>query len=121
MALSFHYRQQYCVAVFQLRDYQQEAVTAVLKHFRKTNESAVIVLPTGSGKSLVIAELARLAKRKILVLTHVKELVEQNHQKYETYGVTAGIYSAGLKLKETQHQVTFASIQSAARNLNDFS
>ncbi|WP_019030045.1 DEAD/DEAH box helicase [Colwellia piezophila] len=106
--------------VFQLRDYQQEAVSAVLKHFRKTNESAVIVLPTGSGKSLVIAELARLAKRKILVLTHVKELVEQNHQKYETYGVTAGIYSAGLKLKETQHQVTFASIQSAARNLDDF-
>jgi DNA repair protein RadD len=108
------------VAVFQLRDYQQEAVSAVLKHFRKTNESAVIVLPTGSGKSLVIAELARLAKRKILVLTHVKELVEQNHQKYESYGITAGIYSAGLKLKETQHQVTFASIQSAARNLDDF-
>jgi len=108
------------VEVFQLRDYQQEAVSAVLKHFRKTNESAVIVLPTGSGKSLVIAELARLAKRKILVLTHVKELVEQNHQKYESYGVTAGIYSAGLKLKETQHQVTFASIQSAARNLDDF-
>ena len=108
------------MAVFQLRDYQQEAVSSVVKHFRKTNESAVIVLPTGSGKSLVIAELARLAKRKILVLTHVKELVEQNHQKYETYGVTAGIYSAGLKLKETQHQVTFASIQSAARNLNDF-
>jgi len=108
------------VAVFQLREYQQEAVSSVLKHFRKTNESAVIVLPTGSGKSLVIAELARLAKRKILVLTHVKELVEQNHQKYESYGVTAGIYSAGLKLKETQHQVTFASIQSAARNLDDF-
>ncbi|TWX53651.1 DEAD/DEAH box helicase [Colwellia hornerae] len=106
--------------VFQLRDYQQEAVSAVLKHFRKTNESAVIVLPTGSGKSLVIAELARLAKRKILVLTHVKELVEQNHQKYESYGGTAGIYSAGLKLKETQYQVTFASIQSAARNLDDF-
>ncbi len=108
------------MAVFQLRDYQQDAVSKVLKHFRKSNESAVIVLPTGSGKSLVIAELARLAKRKILVLTHVKELVEQNHQKYESYGVTAGIYSAGLKLKQTQHQVTFASIQSAARNLDDF-
>ena len=108
------------MAAFQLRDYQQEAVSKVLKHFRRTNESAVIVLPTGSGKSLVIAELARLAKRKILVLTHVKELVEQNHQKFESYGVTAGIYSAGLKLKETQHQVTFASIQSAARNLDDF-
>lgn len=105
---------------FQLRDYQRDAVSATLKHFRKTNDSAVIVLPTGSGKSLVIAELARLAKRKILVLTHVKELVEQNHQKFESYGLTAGIYSAGLKQKNTQHQVTFASIQSAARNLQDF-
>lgn len=108
------------MARFQLRDYQQEAVAATLTHFRKTNESAVIVLPTGSGKSLVIAELARLARRKILVLTHVKELVEQNHLKYESLGLTAGIYSAGLKLKQTQHQVTFASIQSAARNLEDF-
>jgi DNA repair protein RadD len=109
------------VASFQLRDYQKEAVSATLKHFRQSNESAVIVLPTGSGKSLVIAELARLAQRKILVLTHVKELVEQNHQKFQSYGTTAGIYSAGLKQKETQYQVTFASIQSAARNLDDFS
>lgn len=108
------------MANFQLRDYQQDAVAATIKHFKKTNESAVIVLPTGSGKSLVIAELARLAKRKILVLTHVKELVEQNHQKYESFGASAGIYSAGLKKKQTQQQVTFASIQSAARNLNDF-
>jgi len=109
------------VASFKLRDYQQDAVSATIKHFQKSNESAVIVLPTGSGKSLVIAELARLANRKILVLTHVKELVEQNHQKYESFGLTAGIYSAGLKQKVTHHQVTFASIQSAARNLNDFS
>lgn len=109
------------MAAFQLRDYQKEAVSATLKHFRKSNESAVIVLPTGSGKSLVIAELARLANHKILVLTHVKELVEQNHQKYQSLGLTAGIYSAGLKLKQTQHQVTFASIQSAVRNLKDFS
>jgi DNA repair protein RadD len=108
------------VATFQLRDYQKDAVSATIKHFQRSNESAVIVLPTGSGKSLVIAELARLANRKILILTHVKELVEQNHKKYESLGLTAGIYSAGLKLKETRHQVTFASIQSAARNLDDF-
>jgi DNA repair protein RadD len=88
------------VTSFQLRDYQRDAVSATLKHFRKTNDSAVIVLPTGSGKSLVIAELARIAKRKILVLTHVKELVEQNHQKFESNGLTAGIYSAGLKEKK---------------------
>ncbi|MBQ0745169.1 MAG: DEAD/DEAH box helicase family protein, partial [Marinobacter sp.] len=49
-------------APFKLRPYQQEAVDATLKHFRKPDDSAVIVLPTGAGKSLVIAELARLAR-----------------------------------------------------------
>lgn len=107
-------------APFKLRPYQQEAVDATLKHFRKSDESAVIVLPTGAGKSLVIAELARLARRKILVLTHVKELVEQNHAKYESYGLTAGVFSAGLKRKENRHQVTFASVQSVSANLAQF-
>ncbi|MEC7376647.1 MAG: DEAD/DEAH box helicase, partial [Pseudomonadota bacterium] len=107
-------------ASFQLRPYQQEAVDATLNHFRHSDESAVIVLPTGAGKSLVIAELARLARRKILVLTHVKELVEQNHAKYESYGLQGGIFSAGLKRKERHHQVTFASVQSVSANLDDF-
>ena len=107
-------------APFKLRPYQQEAVDATLAHFRKTDESAVIVLPTGAGKSLVIAELARLAKRKILVVTHVKELVEQNHAKYQSYGLTGGVFSAGLKRKESHHQVTFASVQSVSANLDQF-
>ena len=107
-------------APFTLRAYQHEAVEATLNHFRRSDESAVIVLPTGAGKSLVIAELARLARRKILVLTHVKELVEQNHAKYQSYGLTGGIFAAGLKRKESRHQVTFASVQSVSANLDQF-
>lgn len=108
------------MSTFKLRDYQREAVQATLQHFRKSNQPAVIVLPTGAGKSLVIAELARLARRKILVLAHVKELVEQNAAKYRSYGLEGGIYSAGLKQKQTEHQVTFASVQSVSRNLDAF-
>ncbi|MFL1454997.1 DEAD/DEAH box helicase family protein [Marinobacter sp. GN3S48] len=107
-------------APFTLRPYQQEAVDATLRHFRQSDDSAVIVLPTGAGKSLVIAELARLARRKILVLTHVKELVEQNHAKYQSYGLMGGVFSAGLKRKESRHQVTFASVQSVSANLDQF-
>ncbi|MCO4785528.1 DEAD/DEAH box helicase [Marinomonas atlantica] len=103
--------------MYQLRDYQQEAVDATLNHFRSTDDSAVIVLPTGAGKSLVIAELCRLARQKVICLTHVKELVEQNHQKLTALGVDAGIYSAGLGRKDTQNKVSFASIQSIARGL----
>ena len=105
---------------WQLRPYQQEAVDATLKHFRQSDDPAVIVLPTGAGKSLVIAELARLARRKILVLAHVKELVEQNAAKFRATGATAAIFSAGLQEKQTDAQIVFGSVQSVARNLNQF-
>lgn len=105
---------------FTLRPYQQQAVDATLAHFRQSDASAVLVLPTGAGKSLVIAELARLAKRKILVVTHVQELVEQNAAKFAALGRTPGVYSAGLKQRDTKHQVVFGSIQSVAANLDQF-
>lgn len=106
--------------MYQLRSYQQEAVDSALDYFRKRREPAVIVLPTGAGKSLVIAELARIAKGRVLVLAHVKELVEQNHAKYESYGLQAGIYSAGLNQKDGDRKVIFGSIQSVANAADDF-
>ncbi|WP_372737223.1 DEAD/DEAH box helicase [Neptunomonas sp.] len=102
---------------YTLRAYQQDAVDLTIRHFRHSNDSAVIVLPTGAGKSLVIAALAKYARGKVLILAHVKELVEQNHQKFIASGISAGVYSAGLNQKETHHSVTFASIQSISRNL----
>ncbi len=107
-------------ALYKLRDYQQEAVNKTLAYFRKKRDPAVIVLPTGAGKSLVIAELARVARGRVLVLAHVKELVEQNHSKYESYNLEAGIYSAGLNKKEAHQKVIFGSIQSVARAGKDF-
>ena len=104
----------------QLRPYQQEAVKRVVGHFRASSEPALVVLPTGSGKSLVIAELARLARGRVLVLAHVRELVEQNHAKYQAYGLEADIFSAGLKRKEATRQVVFGSVQSVVRNLERF-
>lgn len=106
--------------MYTLRPYQADSVKAVIHYFRKHSTPAVIVLPTGAGKSLVIADLARLAKGRVLVLAHVKELVEQNHAKYEGYGLTGSIYSAGLGRKETDQQVVFASVQSVVRNLDAF-
>ena len=106
--------------VMKLREYQQQAVDAVLQHFRQSDQAAVIVLPTGAGKSLVIAELARLANYPILVLAHVKELVAQNQAKFQHYGLQSGVYAAGLGRKEAHFSVTFASVQSLSRNLEQF-
>ena len=102
-------------SMYKLRQYQQDAVNNTIRYFQQRREPAVIVLPTGAGKSLVIAELAKIAKGRVLVLAHVKELVDQNHQKYESYGLSAGIYSAGLNKKEADQKVIFGSIQSVAK------
>jgi DNA repair protein RadD len=105
--------------IIKLRPYQQKSVDKVLQHFRREKSPAVIVLPTGAGKSIVIAELARLARGRVLVLAHVKELVEQNYNKFLSLKiqseVEAGLFSAGLNKKETTQKVLFGSIQSVAR------
>ena len=106
--------------MYKLRDYQQEAVNCAVKYFQKKRDPAMIVLPTGAGKSLVIAELARIAKGRVLVLAHVKELVEQNYEKYRSYDLSAGIFSASLGKKDWDHKAIFGSVQSVARAPDDF-
>ncbi len=106
--------------MYKLRDYQQQAVESTIRFFRKKRDPAVIVLPTGAGKSLVIAELARIAKGRVLVLAHVKELVEQNYEKYQSYGLSAGIFSASLGKKDFEQKAIFGSVQSVARASDDF-
>ena len=67
-----------------LRKYQRRAIDTLLNWGRQGNEGhPCIVLPTGSGKSHVIAELCKIViqewpERRILMLTHVKELIKQN-------------------------------------------
>ncbi|MGV3345895.1 DEAD/DEAH box helicase [Enterobacteriaceae bacterium LUAb1] len=105
---------------YTLRPYQQEAVDATLAWFRRSRQPAVIVLPTGAGKSLVIAELAKQARGRVLVLAHVKELVAQNHSKYAHWGLPADIFAAGLQQRNASSRVVFGSVQSVARNLAYF-
>lgn len=106
--------------MYTLRDYQQAAVSSAVQYFRARRDPAVIVLPTGAGKSLIIAELARLAKGRVLILAHVKELVEQNYEKYSSYGLEAGIYSASLGQKDRKQKAIFGNVQSVARAPEEF-
>src|ERR1700710_2886678 len=106
--------------MYQLRDYQREAVNNVIRFFQKKRVPAMVVLPTGAGKSLVIAELARVAKGRVMVLAHVKELVEQNYEKYVSLGLPAGIFSASLGKKDCSEKTIFGSVQSIARASDEF-
>ena len=106
---------------FALRYYQEDAVVALWEHFASRTDNPIIALPTGTGKSIVIAEFIRSAMSyypatRVLKLTHVKELIDQNFR--ELVGLwplaPAGIYSAGLNRKEVR-PITFAGIASVVR------
>lgn len=108
----------------QLREYQIDAINALWSCFREhPTARPLVVCPTGSGKSHICAEIIKQirAKKKdwrVLVLTHRKEIVEQNSRKYqELTGEAVGIMSAGLGLKIIR-PVTFANIQSIYRDTN---
>lgn len=109
--------------MWQLREYQQEAVNAAKSHLIESDEPAILDLATGAGKSLIIAALAEWihkAGKRVLVLTHSSDLVAQNAAKYRATGAKCGIYSAKLNKKEAENHVIFAGVQSVARNLDYF-
>lgn len=102
-----------------LRPYQQDAIDLLYSWFGEHEGNPCLSMPTGSGKSWVIAELCRdvlqnWADKRILMLTHVKELIEQNLEKMLTIWSDApvGVYSAGIGRRELHQPITFAGIQS---------
>jgi len=107
-------------AKYILRDYQQKAVGCAIVYFENGKDSGLMVLPTGSGKSLVIAEIAKKLNGHVLVFQPTKEILEQNYEKYLSYGGLAGIYSASIGVKEIC-PVTFATIGSVFRKPDLFS
>lgn len=98
---------------FELRPYQVRAVENGIAYLtnKKKKEHGIEVLPTGSGKSLVIAGIANRLEGKVLILQPSKEILEQNYAKYVSYGNVAGIYSASVGVKKVE-RVTFAMIGS---------
>lgn len=111
-----------------LRWYQEEAINAIYNYYSAGNNGhALLALPTGTGKSLIIGELIRrvLAEwpnQRFIILTHVKELISQDIKALLSVWPTApyGIYSAGLGRKDTIHNVIFGGIASVYRSAELF-
>jgi DNA repair protein RadD len=110
--------------VIQPRWYQSGSNSAVWNYLCNDQGNPLVVLPTGAGKSLVIALLIEQARKfdgRVIVLQHRKELIEQNAAELRELipSVDIGIYSAGLKSRQTSHDVLMAGIQSIYKKAAD--
>ena len=108
--------------MIELRQYQQRTIDELYAWFAANQHgNPCVVLPTGAGKSHIVAAICKDAlqgwpETRILMLTHVKELIEQNCEKMLQHWPDAplGIYSASLNKRQIE-PITFAGIQSVRR------
>lgn len=113
--------------MMQLRSYQQECINSIYSYFQAKTGNPLCILPTATGKSLVIAEFIRLIfdyfpGQRVMVLTHVKELIEQNTEALLEQWPTAplGIYSAGLGQREWMMPIVYGGIASVYKRIEMF-
>lgn len=108
--------------------FQSEAVDKFFNSLATFQDShPLIAMPTGTGKSVVIAMICeRLLRlwpgRRIMILVHVKELVEQNEAELREIWPEAptGIYSASLNRRDTLHPIIFGGCDSVVNNVEQF-
>ena len=107
-----------------LREYQTTALEQIKSSLEKGYKAPLLVLPTGAGKTIIFSELAKefvnLGK-KVLILVHRRELLQQACNKLDLINVKYGIISAGFKrtgLKDN-HNLQVASVYTLYRNINN--
>jgi DNA repair protein RadD len=103
-----------------MRPYQEDAVHYTYEHFYNVkNKNGIIILPTGSGKSIVIANIIKRINVPTLILQPSKEILVQNYKKYTDLGFYAEVFSASLGQKQVG-MVTFATIGSIIKKMELF-
>lgn len=104
----------YGIPTVPLRDYQLEVVKQVTRKEVLSTwwPRGVLNIATGGGKTEIAVALYQLIPVKSLFLVNKKDLLVQTEQRFAKYGISAGVFGAGRK--ETNEQVTVATIQSIA-------
>jgi DNA repair protein RadD len=110
----------YGASTITLYPYQEAALEATQAALEQ-GKHPVCAIATGGGKGVLIAELCRRLPGRILVVTHRKELIEQNESELLRLGGDddTGVYSAGLGRRDLDARVLFAGVQSIHRRMDD--
>lgn len=104
-----------------LRDYQQVANNQAIEHCKKSRDPFLMVLSVGSGKTLMIADLAKNTVSKggtVLCLSHQAELTKQNSDEAWDYGLPNSIFAASLGMKGVKINPIFAMRQTLVNALD---
>lgn len=106
---------------FTPRDYQQDCIDKAFDYYKNSpkENNGIIIVPTGGGKSLIIAEIIKKIGVKTLILQPSQEILTQNYEKYVSDGNYATIYCASLGYKHIS-SVVFATIGSVINILHKF-
>lgn len=103
----------------QLRPYQQEAKEAVKTEWATGNKKTLLVLPTGTGKTIVFSKLIEdcvTDGERVLVLAHRGELLEQAADKLsQSTGLKCAVEKAEESCLNSWYRVTVGSVQSLMR------
>ncbi len=100
------------MALLKLRDYQQQALEAVRESKNRGITRQLIVLPTGVGKTIIMAAIACLFDTRVLLLAHREELIRQAHEKFLLYAPNMDIGICKAQKNEIDKQVVIGSVQS---------
>lgn len=106
-------------------DFQIAAKNATFNYLANSTGNGLCCMPTGTGKSVVISDVVSdifsfQPHRRILMLTHVWKLIEQNVQRLYDFWPTApvGIHSEGLGHRDTMMPIIYGGVQSVVKNAN---
>lgn len=100
-----------------LRTYQQQGIEAIFAAWRKGIRSVLFQMPTGTGKTVLFSEIVKKGhdhERKILIVVHRKELIEQIVGKLHAKNVQTGIILAGAEADYSKI-IQVASVQTLQR------
>ena len=103
-----------------LREYQQQCVDRIRDSYGRGNKSVLLALPTGGGKTICfcfVVENAVAKGRRVAILVHRQELVDQTGDSLEKLGVEFGVIAPGQP-EDPHLPVQVCSVQSLVRRLD---
>lgn len=103
------------MSLVKLKEYQQEALEEVQNGVIAGLNSQLIVLPTGSGKTILMAAIGQSFNKKLLLLDNREGLIQQAVEKFKLYWPEADIGICKAERDEISHQIVIGSVQSCSR------